>query len=114
MCDIDSSDIDSQLVTMTMCVSLSNGDQPITTERETSRPITGGSGDEECQADGATATATTDAMTTPIRDATQLTCTGNYRCTCLFRCLRNHKHETQSSANEVSCNRSYLLHLGPQ
>ena len=93
---------DNQLVTMTMCVSLSNSDQPITTERETSRPITGGSGDEEHQADGATAAAAaTDAVTTAIRDATQLTCTGNYRCTCLFRCLRNYRNETQSSANEV-------------
>ena len=73
---------DNQLVTMMMRVSLSNGDQPITTERETSRPITGESGDEERQADGATAAAAaaaaaTDAVTTPIRDAAQLTCTGN-------------------------------------
>ena len=93
---------DNQLVTMTMHVSFSNSDQPITTERETSRPITAGSGDEERQADGGSAAAAaTDAMTTPIRDATQLTCTGNYRCTCLFRCLRNRRHETQTRCHVI-------------
>ena len=69
---------DYQLVTMVMHVSLSNSDQPITTERETSRTIRGGSGDQERQTDGATAAgaAATDAVATPIRDAIQLTCTG--------------------------------------
>ena len=68
---------DNRLVTMVMNVPLSNSDQPITSERETSRPITAGAGDEERQADGAAAaTAAPGFLSLQIREAAQLTCTG--------------------------------------
>ena len=72
---------DNRLVTMVMNVPLSNSDQPITSERETSRPITAGTGEDEQQTDGATAAASPSAMSLQIREAAQLTCTGKYKCT---------------------------------
>ena len=68
---------DNRLVTMVMSVPLSNSDQPITSERETSRPITAPTGDAERQANGATtAAAAPGAVSIQIREASQLTCTG--------------------------------------